>query len=109
VARFADEACRYDLLTRTAIEAAHATRITIETGRVTERGSGFRIDMERVEAPIPYRHLNRSIVEADLQVRLPLPQCPREESLGVIQGNLSAEPVRQRVKRMFSPRDLQQD
>jgi hypothetical protein len=42
-------------LTSAAIEPTHAMNISIETGRVTERGSGFNIGMNRVETPPVYR------------------------------------------------------
>src|SRR5262249_35716437 len=40
VARLLDEAWRYERLTSAAIDPIHARHTTIDTGRVTERGSG---------------------------------------------------------------------
>src|SRR5215510_14011377 len=81
------------------METAHATTISRETGRVSQRGRGLNRVMVMVEFPIRYRP----------EPFARLSQRPREEALCVIQRNLSAQPVRlKEVERVLGPRNLEQ-
>src|SRR5438105_7798237 len=92
----------YDRLTSTAIETIHAMTNTAETGRVMERGRGLKNVMETAVFPISYRSFSTRRVGFR-------PEGPGEKPLCVIQGNLTAESVWQRIERMLGPREFEQN